>query len=175
MPSTATMDRLQELKEQLEKSGCSECSGVEFDILMGSEQVRCLRCQRLSKLKPRKKNKRVGVACPNCGTSNNVQLVPADDNNREGYCCGNCKFEWVKFEKPGEEKKEMVNHPKHYNDHPAGIECIDVIEAFNFNLGSSMKYIWRAGLKSPDPIEDIDKALWYLDRERARIIEERKQ
>jgi len=86
----------------------------------------------------------------------------------------NGNFDWAVSEE-GEVKKEMVNHPTHYNEHPTGIECIDVIEAFNFNLGSSMKYIWRAGLKSPDPIEDINKALWYLDRERARIIEERKQ
>jgi hypothetical protein len=33
-----------------------------------------------------------------------------------------------------------------------------------FNLGNSIKYIWRADLKN-DAIEDLKKARWYLDRE----------
>ena len=57
-----------------------------------------------------------------------------------------------------------VDHPKHYNQHPSGVECIDVIEHFNFNLGSVIKYIWRAGLKG-DELEDLRKARWYINRE----------
>lgn len=47
------------------------------------------------------------------------------------------------------------------------IECFDVIEAlrFGFNLGNVLKYIWRAGAKSPDVVEDLKKARVYLDRE----------
>jgi len=26
-------------------------------------------------------------------------------------------------------KKETVNHPKHYNRHPSGVECITIVEA----------------------------------------------
>lgn len=62
-----------------------------------------------------------------------------------------------------------VDHPKHYNQHPTGIECIQIVEHYNFNLGNAIKYIWRAGLKSNKPIEDLEKALWYIQREIMRI------
>ena len=62
---------------------------------------------------------------------------------------------------------ETVNHPKHYNSIP-GIECIDVIEHFNFNRGNAIKYVWRAGLKG-ECVEDLRKAIWYLEREIALV------
>lgn len=58
-----------------------------------------------------------------------------------------------------------VNHPKYYNEHPSGVECIDIIEHFSFNIGNAIKYIWRAGFKSSDIVEDLEKAIWYLKRE----------
>jgi hypothetical protein len=61
-----------------------------------------------------------------------------------------------------------VNHPDHYNRHPTGVECIDIVEHFNFNLGNAIKYIWRAGLKG-EAVEDLRKAIWYIDREIQRI------
>lgn len=64
-----------------------------------------------------------------------------------------------------------VNHPKHYNNHPSGVECIDIIEHMNFNRGNAIKYIWRAGEKTCE-LEDIKKARWYLDREIARMSTE---
>ena len=66
-----------------------------------------------------------------------------------------------------------VNHPEHYNQIP-GIECIDVAECFGFNIGNVIKYAWRAGLKDPDdPITDLQKAVWYAQREIERITKER--
>ena len=62
-----------------------------------------------------------------------------------------------------------IDHPQHYTKHPSGIECIDIVEHYNFNLGNAIKYIWRAGLKSNNPIEDLQKAIWYLQREIERI------
>lgn len=59
---------------------------------------------------------------------------------------------------------DPVNHPKHYTNHPSGIECIDVVEHMGFNLGNAIKYIWRADLKN-DAIEDMKKAIWYINRE----------
>ena len=58
---------------------------------------------------------------------------------------------------------DPVNHPDHYTE--GGIETIDYIEAkgFNYHLGNAIKYISRAGLKE-DEIEDIKKAIWYLNR-----------
>lgn len=62
-----------------------------------------------------------------------------------------------------------VNHPAHYNAHPAGIECITIVEHFNFNLGNAIKHIWRAGLKSPDALVDLEKSRWYIEREIQRL------
>ncbi len=59
---------------------------------------------------------------------------------------------------------DAVNHPKHYNSHPSGVECITVAEHMGFNLGNAMKYIWRADEKH-DPVEDLKKAVWYINRE----------
>ena len=63
-----------------------------------------------------------------------------------------------------------VDHPRHYNQ--GETECIDVIEmlGLNFALGSALKYIWRADNKGT-PLEDLEKAAWYIGRE----IERRKK
>ena len=74
---------------------------------------------------------------------------------------------------------DNVNHPKHYNSHPSGVECITITEHMNFNVGNAVKYLWRAGLKTPSvgcaatevsirhqkTLEDLKKARWYVDRE----------
>lgn len=59
---------------------------------------------------------------------------------------------------------DPVNHPRHYTDHPSGIECIQVTEHMNFCLGNAVKYIWRCDLKQ-DCVEDLKKAIWYIQRE----------
>jgi hypothetical protein len=59
---------------------------------------------------------------------------------------------------------DAVNHPKHYTEHPSGVECIQVTEHMGFNLGNAVKYIWRCDLKR-DAIEDLKKAKWYIERE----------
>lgn len=43
---------------------------------------------------------------------------------------------------------DNVNNPKHYTAHPSGIECIQITEHMNFNLGNAMKYIWRTDLNN---------------------------
>lgn len=45
------------------------------------------------------------------------------------------------------QQESSVNHPIHYNQHPSGIECIDIVRHHDFNIGNVIKYIWRAGLK----------------------------
>lgn len=62
------------------------------------------------------------------------------------------------------QQHDPVNHPKHYTDHPSGIECIQITEHMGFNLGNAVKYIWRCDLKK-DAIEDLKKAVWYIERE----------
>jgi hypothetical protein len=66
------------------------------------------------------------------------------------------------------ENKEMVNHPSHYqfgkNNEYEAIKVIDAWE-LDFHLGNAVKYISRAGKKDPNKeIEDLKKALFYLDR-----------
>jgi hypothetical protein len=61
-------------------------------------------------------------------------------------------------------EKDVVNHPAHYT--AGGIEVIDFIEAkqLGYHLGNVIKYISRVDQKD-DPIENLEKARWYLDRE----------
>lgn len=71
--------------------------------------------------------------------------------------------------------KEKVDHPQHYN--PGIYEAINVIEAYGlgFNLGNTLKYLLRAGVKSKETeIEDLEKAIWYLNREIEFIKRDRK-
>lgn len=66
-------------------------------------------------------------------------------------------------------KKEAVNHPQHYN--PGVYEAINVIEYYNlgFHLGNSVKYILRAGKKHDNIKEEIEKAIWYLERYKEKL------
>ena len=59
---------------------------------------------------------------------------------------------------------DSVNHPNHYN--MGKIEVIDAIDDWNlsFCLGNAVKYIARADYKGK-PIEDLQKAIWYLQHE----------
>ncbi len=63
---------------------------------------------------------------------------------------------------------DEVNHPVHYCSHPSGIEVIQITEHMNFNLGNAVKYILRSGLKGKEK-QDLEKAIWYLQRELARL------
>lgn len=61
--------------------------------------------------------------------------------------------------------KDPVNHPSYYAD--GHIEVIDYIEdkGLGFCLGNAIKYISRAGKKdSAKEIEDLKKAIWYINR-----------
>lgn len=40
-----------------------------------------------------------------------------------------------------------VIHPTHYNTHPSGIECWDVIGRLPCHTSNAIKYLWRAGMK----------------------------
>lgn len=78
-----------------------------------------------------------------------------------------------------ESKDLMVSHPKHYQSE-TGLEVIDVIEAFTFDLkgieatdtGNILKYICRWSMKNG--LQDLEKAQWYLTHliEHVRKLEE---
>ena len=72
------------------------------------------------------------------------------------------------------EKPDIVNHPPHYKS--GGIDFLDYAEAKglteNAYLFNVVKYVSRAGKKlGADPIQDLEKAEFYIKRE----IERRKQ
>jgi hypothetical protein len=65
-------------------------------------------------------------------------------------------------------RRETINHPDHYGGKDNPYEAIKVIRAWNlsFSLGNTVKYIARAGKKDPlKKIEDLHKAMWYLQEE----------
>lgn len=65
-----------------------------------------------------------------------------------------------------EKKLDLVNRPPHYTD--GGIDTLKFIEAkdLNYRLGNVVKYISRTGKKvDSDPLQDLEKARFYLDRE----------
>lgn len=85
-------------------------------------------------------------------------------------------------------ESDSVNHPSHYTSDPSGIECIQITRHRNFNIGNAIKYLWRAGLKLEVPmpveglpdrlvrqvsnakqIEDLRKAVWYIEDEIQRL------
>ena len=86
------------------------------------------------------------------------------------------------IEQKTEIKVDNVNHPAHYNSHPSGIECIEITRHHNFDIGNAIKYLWRAGLKSEEgmedadkQVEDLNKAIWYIKDEIKRITELKKR
>lgn len=61
-----------------------------------------------------------------------------------------------------------VDHPSHYTQYPH--EVIEFTEHMNFCRGNAVKYIARAGFKDKSKeIEDLNKAVWYINREIARL------
>jgi hypothetical protein len=64
---------------------------------------------------------------------------------------------------------DPVDHPPHYTSHPSGVECIAITRHMTFNVGNAVKYLWRAGLKSDNTIEDLKKAAWYIRDEIKRL------
>lgn len=64
---------------------------------------------------------------------------------------------------------DNVNHPSHYET--GKFECIEVMrEALGedvvkgFCLGNAFKYLYRCNHKHQSPLEDVKKAIWYLDK-----------
>lgn len=73
------------------------------------------------------------------------------------------------------ENSSRVEHPSYYNQHPSGIECIDIVRYYNFNVGNIIKYLWRCGLKHEQGISDKAKALEDLKKARFYLDDEIKQ
>ena len=66
------------------------------------------------------------------------------------------------------EDADNVNHPQHYT---GSIECIDAMlqqfgkeQVKSFCLLNAFKYLFRCNKKHNTPIEDVKKAIWYLNK-----------
>lgn len=57
---------------------------------------------------------------------------------------------------------DMINNPPHYTK---GIECADYVEShdMSFFQGNAVKYLTRYKHKGT-PLEDLQKARWYIER-----------
>lgn len=67
------------------------------------------------------------------------------------------------------EERDAIN-PDHYQSDPSGVQCIAISENWSFCLGNALKYMWRSGKKdSSKNIEDLQKAVWYIEREISRL------
>lgn len=87
-------------------------------------------------------------------------LRPEEDPTAQAWCAAvQAKHEREKAE---QRRGDAVDMPSHYTQLP--VEAIDITEHFNFCMGNALKYIWRADHKGK-PIEDLRKAIWYLQRE----------
>ncbi len=74
---------------------------------------------------------------------------------------------------PSVEHYEKIEHPNHYNWHPSGVECIQIVREFSYNTGSAITYLWRAGRKpGSSAIEDMEKAIFHIQDEIDRLQKE---
>lgn len=60
-----------------------------------------------------------------------------------------------------------VTHPPHYNSHPSGLECWDLILDMRHGDAAVIKYLWRWESKDA-PLQDLRKALEYLSESARR-------
>ena len=77
---------------------------------------------------------------------------------------------------PNLQEYDSVERPAHYN-HSGGVECIDYIRQvlgldgfIAYCHGNVIKYQHRYQYKK-NPIEDMDKATWYLNKMREAMKE----
>lgn len=107
-------------------------------------------------------------------------------NEWEEPCC-NCQNNFVNgtpefmchdllWEHPDSKPSDPVTHPSHYTQ--GNIQCIDAMEAAfgkeavaTWSKLNAFKYIWRAVHKNG--MEDIDKAIWYLNKYKELKSDER--
>jgi hypothetical protein len=114
-----------------------------------------------------------GVRCP---IANVVKNASPGLHMLGAICVQKCQSKPFKIDKINtvktvdcKEKGDDINHPKHYTSHPSGVECITITRHHNFAIGNAIKYLFRAGLKHPSPVEDLKKAIWYIQDEIKRI------
>ena len=99
-----------------------------------------------------------------CGAPTYLNGEPSICNNTDGKCRWHKGWRASTTAVPVRPEPNTVHHPAHYNH--GKIEAITVIEDWdlNFNLGNCLKYLARCDHKG-NAVEDLRKALWYIQRE----------
>lgn len=117
----------------------------------------------------------VGYGDPDKGVvtdSNDKYMVVEWDSDDE-----NQRFFW--YDLGGEirliESENDAINPSHYQL-PGGVEVIQISEHLTSNGGQAVQYVARAtrldGKIKGSPVEDLRKAVWFIEREIARLEEE---
>ncbi|MGW2714595.1 DUF3310 domain-containing protein [Streptomyces sp. NPDC001356] len=94
------------------------------------------------------------------------EIFPYELTFGDGQTLGFAAEEFTAFE---DQDHDEVNHPSHYTWIPGGLEVIDITEHMNFNLGNAVKYVLRSNHKHDQPLTDLRKAAWYINREIERL------
>lgn len=114
-----------------------------------------------------------GLVCPGCGEDFCTIIHETD---RFKYCpnCGKALLPPMEnSDDESDTPTDAVNHPAHYTQ--GGIECIDALAAATVGLegiqavcaANAIKYIWR--FKDKNGVQDLDKAMWYIQRLKEEI------
>lgn len=124
--------------------------------------------ERLAKEHPEKIDEDYNGGCAGCPYDygycevSSLDRMCADDN----YTCDDC-WNLECPTTPTVPTPDMVNHPSHYET--GKFECIEVMEEVfgieelkSFCICNAFKYLYRH--KRKNGIEDIDKAIWYLNK-----------
>lgn len=87
--------------------------------------------------------------------------------NKDGVDCRTCPFYRCNHSENENQNSDNVNHPAHYTG--GSIECIDAMvetqgadAVKNFCICNAFKYLWRHEKKNG--VEDVKKAIWYLNK-----------
>lgn len=103
---------------------------------------------------------------------NKVGVIVSTHPNENAY---GVKFagdatEYTFFKEELESVEDDVINPEHYRL-TNGTQVIDMIENLSFCRGNAIKYLARAGKKDKgvNELVDLKKALWYVEREIARL------
>ena len=106
----------------------------------------------------------MNIQCTICGEENNADEIISQGSK---LLCNDC---WVREVSINKYKEDVVNHPKHYTNHPSGVECKDISKHFDSPRGQAIQYIWRCEDKG-HPITDLKKAIFWLE-EKIKMYED---
>lgn len=62
-------------------------------------------------------------------------------------------------------ERDVVTGRDHYHTHPSGVECWQMVRWHTFNVGNTIKYVFRRGKRGDSIQVDLGKAINYLNDE----------